>query len=409
LRQWEHADEGNEGSRGFFVSGIFFGAALAAKYTAVLGLPFLVFEAVSARNKSLVMRRVTIFCLGAVAPLIPWWVRTGLWTGNPFFPQAAFLGGDIGENLNLLRNFRGDTVVSSSFWVRAAAIFKGSLAGASDGRSGFLGPAALMAVPLLFFFARTDERARKLLFGFSLSYALLACLSGRLRFFIPSLAVLWCVLGAALVHGSAGPWPRRLLAAAAALNVFWMALAWQKFYDGADFFWGRTSAADYLRREHPGNYAAPSQGAFDFIAAQGGCGKIFIIGDARSRRSPGPAGVSGPFNKPAYARLLESQRSPADAAAALAADGFSHVVMNVAEWRRVTPAAYKEGFHQERLKSFLSFLGEPLYRDEWTWVFGLPGFGRPESPLSRANGGAAGSASAGRRAVAPCGPGRDKA
>jgi hypothetical protein len=327
-------------------------------------------------------------------PLLPWWGWVAYLTGNPFFPKAtSWLGGDIPENLALLANWNADVRGEGALITRTFCFVRESLTGVSEGRFGFAGPTLLMALPLVFF-VRLGAPLRSLLAALTSSYLFFVILSGRLRYFIPQLTLFFALAGAAIdgyVKTAAELWskkesiaslPRRwwpnpattlkfFFGAAVLLNAFWLIIVFQRFNQGWDVVWGRLSTTDYLKREHVGVYGNPSQGAFDFMANHKASGKLFLIGDARTYRSPIPATASGNFNVPTYAKWMADTKTPEEFVRRLVREGYTYLLLNVPELKRITPSDFKDTKYMAALGRVLDTLPPPVYRDEWTILFSI--------------------------------------
>jgi hypothetical protein len=250
-------------------------------------------------------------------------------------------------------------------------------------------------------FLRYGDPARAL-FGCSIaSYALFICATGRLRYFIPQLGVLFALGAAALgdyertvrerpaalapLRRRLGRWRaladpaaamKSLLAAVSLLNGVWLLVIFQKYNQGWDVVWGRVPAEEYLRAEHIGVYGHPSQGAFDHLArrlaAGERVGRVMIVGDARSYRCPAPASAASTFNVPRYAFWLEEEPSAEALVRRLRDEGYTHLVLNAPEMSRLTPDAYKTGPFLRLFGQALDKLPPPLYRDRWAILFAVP-------------------------------------
>lgn len=385
---WLGAWEEERPAASLALSGLFLGAAAAAKYTALFSAPYFALDLLLNRRRPgrVPWREGALFAAGALLPLAPWWIRGALWTGNPFYPEAAgLLGGDIPENIALLADWKSDTAGAGGLFHRALSLVRESVQGVEAGRFGFVGPSLLAFLPLLLF-VRPSPAVSSLLGCGLVSYVFYTAVSGRLRYFIPQLGFGF-VLAAAALDGyratlsGLGPSARAvffrrampaLAGALAVLNLFWLALVFQRFNQGWDVVWGRASPAEYLRREHIGVYGHPSQGAFDFLKKEGGAGRVFVVGEARTFRCPLPARASGNFNVPTYGSWFRDAPSPADFLARLKAEGFTYLLVNAPEMKRITPELYRSGEPLERLGRLMDSLPPPVFRDAWTILFRLP-------------------------------------
>jgi hypothetical protein len=369
-----------------FLAGLFLGAGTAVKTTAVFAAPFflLAFAALLRRRGRAAAPALALFGAGFLLPLIPWWVRTGLLTGNPFFPQAAALfHGDVPANLALLDSWKADAAGEGGLPFRLFTFIRDGIQGIEGGRFGFVGPMLVMLLPLGFFWR--EDPAFGVLGGYGLSaYVAFASVSGRLRYFIPHLPALCVLAGAGLADyaKNVSALPDRIFSrfgaalkiaagVAVILNVFWLASAFSRFDQGWPVVWGRQTAEAYLKEEHIGVYGNPSEGAFDWLRDNGARGKLFIVGEARTFRSPLPAVAAGSFNVPAY--VLRAG-DPPDAQALLARlreEGFTHLLVNVEEMKRITPPAYRTEPYIRALGTIFDGAAVPLYRYRWCLLFAL--------------------------------------
>lgn len=387
LASWK---EGSVDRTSVLLAGFFFGAAAAMKSTALFAAPYFLFDALRrarAGGHRNALTALALFGAGAMAPLLPWWIRAVVWTGNPFFPQAAgLLGGDAPNNLALLDGWHVEAAGEGGLFSRCLSLVRESLRGIEAGRFGFLGPTLLMLLPLAFFFRPGPLPGALAGYAF-IAYAAFTVVTGRLRYYLPHMPPLFALAALGLTDYAAGASADKLgrklaraltalVAAATALNLVWMALVFQRFNQGWPVVWGAQSAADYLRTEHIGVYGHPSQGAFDWLKAKGAAGKVFVVGDARTFRSPLPAAASGAFNVPAYARW---SGTPPDAAALtkrLRDEGFTYLLINLAEMRRITPREYAAPDHLKALGGTVDVFSPALYRDDWCMLFEV----RKEAP-----------------------------
>lgn len=404
LAAWAPEPDGRELDRNLLaLSGFLFGAAAAAKYTAFFGGLFFALDLIVRRGRArrAIYEPGIVFAAAAMLPLLPWWFRTAAFTGNPFFPQAAgLLGGDTPENILLLKTWTADTAGHRALFSRALALVRDSLFGVEHGRFGFAGPALLMTLVLVPFL-RYGEVTRSLVGCALTSYAMFTMTTGRLRYFIPQMGLLFALGAAALEdyartarehgtllvpRGARGRWRalldpaaamKALLALVVASNAAWLVFVFQRYNQGWDVVWGRVPARDYLQAEHIGVYGNPSQGAFDFLADQRRAGepvqgRILIVGDARSHRSPLPARASGTFNTPTYALWLAEDPSPRAFIQRLRDEGYTYLLLNADEMHRITPSQYQAGAPLHGFGQVLDMLPEPVYRDRWAILFPVP-------------------------------------
>jgi len=100
MATWRWSCELETNQRMLYLAGIFAGLAVASKYTAVVGVVVLM-AFVAWRSWRKRPAAPFLFFLVAMMPLIPWWIRTYEFTGNPFFPYlvSAFGPKDADQSL----------------------------------------------------------------------------------------------------------------------------------------------------------------------------------------------------------------------------------------------------------------------------------------------------------------------
>jgi hypothetical protein len=385
LTRW--LDSRREGEGGdIFLAGLLFGAAAATKTTALFAAPFYLIDSfLSRRSRGGAARLLLLFAAGATLPILPWMVRAWAWTGNPFYPHAAsLLGGDRPENIALLKSWHAEMGAGEPLLSRLIALLRDSLTGIEAGRFGFVGPVLLMLLPLAFFLKPDATLGSMGGYGL-LAYALFLTQTGRLRYFLPHLPALFALAGASLADYTVaaetfrgrivprlGRLIRSLAGVAVALNLLWLVLVFGRFHNGWPVVWGQKSAADYLRAEHYGVYGHPSQGAFDWMRGHGARGRLFLIGDARTFRSPIPARASASFNIPLYALWAGDPPAAERLRDRLRSERFTYLLVNVEELKRVTPDPYKSPTYLRALGSLFDSFAPPLYRDPWCILFAVP-------------------------------------
>jgi hypothetical protein len=154
--------EGNGSAfRWAFLSGLFAGAALGIKYTAVVTLAvfFCLFAARGLRaGRQTILHLALYWVFGGGIGLFPWLVKNACFSGNPFFPyfsQWLGNGGLVVPGLaRLIREQQGwVTQGFSEFWKLPWTLTMGS-----PNSYNFIGPLALALAPLLILFWPRDRR-----------------------------------------------------------------------------------------------------------------------------------------------------------------------------------------------------------------------------------------------------------
>ncbi len=370
-----------------FLAGLFFGAAAATKYTALFTVPFfaLAFVMENRKDPKTLLKIFLCFGAGAVLPLLPWWIRNGVWTGNPLFPKlTSIFGGDVPENIALISRWHADVRGGAGFIERLFSLFSSGLQGVHQGRFGFSGPVFLMLLPLLAF-VRWDKRTRALIGCVAASYLFYVFITGYVRYFIPQLSLIF-IFAAICLHDffealSDSPEKKRLFFRAAfkwlvgvmvVMNVFWLLMVFQRFNQGWDVVWGRESVKEYLQKEHIGLYGHPSQGGFDHLSGIKARGKLFLVGEARTYRSPLLTQASGAFNVPTYAFWVKENPTPLSFVTRLQDEGFTHLMINTYELKRLVSYPYQSDEYLRPLSEVTTAMGPAVYKDQWTYIYKVP-------------------------------------
>ncbi len=376
-------------NRSLFMAGLLLGAAAASKYTAVFALPFFAADLarLSFRGKRLPLKSGLAFALGAGLPLLPWLVRNGLVCGNPVYPYAAdFLGNASALQRELFHRLAVEQRTGVDLPGRFFMIIRESLQGAWDGRFGFVGPLLLVLLPFLPLLRRVEKDAgrnaslRPLLLFAAGSYGAYALSTGFLRYYIPSMGLLFAAAGGVMGAFSdrLPPARSRMMGIAATLLVLSellsMALIFHLHFNGWEVVLGRRSGADYLRTPHGTAYRSPPQGAWDYLSLHGGkSDKVYLLGEVRGFRCPSPYYGNWLYDRPIYASWFEDEGLSAEAVVKkLRGDGFTYVLFNPEEFEVNVVEDYRTAAWRENLSAVFERMSPPIYRDPWTVLFRVP-------------------------------------
>jgi hypothetical protein len=367
---------------GFFLAGIFLGAAGASKYTAAFGGLYYLLDGllISRRACNIRLREGALFALGGFLPLAPWWARNAVYCGNPFYPYAVtWLRGTSREGIVLLKGLSAEQWRYPAWGRRLTVFFVESVRGALDGRFGFIGPLFLMAAPGAFISGRARTFFRSPIFLYAaFAYLVFSAATGWLRYYMPHLGILAAGAGAGLVALEEVPAWGRIFRAAALAAAAGLALSTAVVGQVAEQGWsvvsGRVSAAEFLRQPHTMAYKNPSQGAFDFLRENGATftDKTYVIGETRLFRCPTDAEAPWLYDVPRFAKQWGPGAAPDDFILHLRAAGFRYVLFNLGEFTWAVAEPYRTPEWTKRLSTLFDRLSPPIYRDPWCVLFRIP-------------------------------------
>lgn len=329
--------------------------------------------------------RALLVTLGSV---LPWWVRGIVHTGNPIYPMASrFLGGTPWSEESHSRVF-GDLAPSAEE-LGLTGILRLPLdllqhperfGSASEvGALAVIAVCLILTLPALLHFANITERERRL--GFALTTFMLVAVAGWLftttttRYFAPAFTIGLAALAGILLRF--GPRMQVLVISVMLAAAGWGTVRFLTQHSAAfssiDIALGRVSADSYLGRQL--DHHAAARFVRDQLPEDA---YLFFIGETRpyyfSRRSMAPSA----FDRHPLRQWLEESPSVEALAAHLANEGFTHVVLNAREFKRI-----HEGYgvlrfsganaetHDRRLKKLPAML-RTLFADNGIFVLEVP-------------------------------------
>jgi hypothetical protein len=368
-----------EGSRLLLLSGLFAGFAMASKYSAAYGAAVLALGCLWVRRgagPASALRAALLFCAAAILPLLPWWGRAFLQTGNPFFPYFVGPFGGRGADMELLTAWYADTRFGSPGflpWRHALKLWIDSVAGCLDFSFVYIGPLFLALLPLCLLLLRGPWA---LAAGFFCAFTLLAGLSQTYidRLLVPYF-VPWAMISAKALRSIPDRRIRRALSAAVglglSLNILWFC---QPFLftsmQALRVPLGRLSPDEYLSR-HRKLYGSPSYGAFAFtrgLALKPG-EVVMVMGDARVFYAPGEVLGSAPFDAPPLVLWAQEAGTPEGLWRRVSQERVRVIIPNPREFKRTAPAKYQEARLTQIVIAMLNEHFAMAYEDEFTRVY----------------------------------------
>jgi hypothetical protein len=334
-------------------------------------------------------RNLALTALIALASVMPWWGRAAWMTGNPVYPLAYKRLGDGGlwsdASQALVRVDIPPSIFDLGFvgtlrlpWDLIAHPER--FGSASD--AGVLAVVAVIVILLLPLLTRTlgtgPERRR--LGDAAAAFILVsgtawAATSTTTRFLAPAL-----LLGTIALVGTAPVAKPAVQAALLACLLLLGAWGTARFLDVHNTVF--ESAAVALGREHRGDYAdrqLDHYAAAQYVREQTPAGaKLLMIGEARAFHFSRDAVAPSPFDRHPLAAWVREASSPEDLARRLAAEGMTHVVLNIREFRRLHDkygvlafAGDRAAEHDRRLKELPRALKQ-VFDKHGVYVFEVP-------------------------------------
>lgn len=369
--------------------GVFLGLAMSCKYPAWLAAAALLPPLYLLRPRAdtpeapvFTFRDLGVAALCAGLVLLPWVLKNVLFYGNPVFPfyheafapEARFVPGwreisAAGSNLK-------DTLLTVG-GLKQYLLHPWTFATPADDVTESVGPLALALLPLLFV-SRLSAEQRLLAWLFAACWIPLSLLSGLTRFFIPHLALL-VLLEASLLVSLRPRWATQamtgLACAALALTAFgWLAADSHRGKLAA--FTGRLGFDKYLAHTAV-SYPTPPFAGIDYInRTTPADAKVLVHGDGRAYYLKRDYVAPTADQRPLLEVLAAASTDAQDLRRRVEAEGFTHVLVNLAEMSR---RQAKPALPREKLLVLDSFwkkyttrtFGVLDPRDRWVGVYEL--------------------------------------
>jgi hypothetical protein len=365
--------------------GLLWGLAISVKLS---GLSWVVAGSLAALIMGWPIRFLVLAWLAALAAVLPWWGRAWWLTGNPFYPlgyrwldtlywndasQARLLG-----DLPLFPEpFNVVTLLQLPYDMVMAPERFGS---ASDG--GILAVTAvclLLSLPLWTVFLNMDRITRRQCYAAG-AFILIAATSWIMtsittRFFAPALMMSLCVLVAILIKS-----PKQIFLIAIVILPalgFW---GTSRFISVHSQVFSSEKVA--LGQEPRAQYAARTLDQYDaatFVREHlPSNAKLLFIGESRPFYFDRSSLAPYPFQEHPLTHWIEEASSPEQLRERLRKEGFTHVILNTREFRRLHDAYHVLAFtgpdaslHDQQLKRLPQTM-TTLFSKHNIYVFEIP-------------------------------------
>ncbi len=380
LWRWS-AEPGNR--QRALAAGLWAGAALSIKYTAVLWVLLPLGLWALAGRGLFKGKKGAGFLFGAIClSAAPWFLKNWAYTGNGFYPYFSSWVGGRGLYPRGLQALMADheTVFGKGF--QAGAWLRQVVAGDLDKT---IGPFLFCFLPFLFLPGRRPPAAKFL--GVTGGLFLLAgfLVTHQLRLLMPAFLVCFIAMAVALGGIKGGAWARAWGGLTAVLGL-WSLLALLRLgvgYYQSDRVWlGLQTPEAYL------NGSPQTSSYFDLTRAVGLLpegDRVLVVGDARGLYYPRPFYTNSTFDEPLLARLALAEKDGEGIGRRLREMGIDDLAVSGVEGVRISslyhaydlpPQAWK------RLDDFIRRFTDPVYLSGRKGIYRLrPTPGRGKAPF----------------------------
>jgi len=378
---WRWAQDVEKNSRLLYLSGLFGGTALAAKYTAAFGIliltPIILWISWNSRRAG-GLRRFCLYGVLLLLPLIPWWTRNYVYKGNPVFPYLAATLGPPSTDLDLVNSWRSETRDGSSglqFRGLLGKFWKDAMTGFADTPYNYIGPLFLGFFLLV-------------LGGFKIPwvqwgavYCVLSIVLGLTqthitRLLIPYYVPLALIIASAAMAQSAKPvyrtWMVSLLLSVSLSNMYEMSgLFLLTTMNGLRVATGVLTPVEYLRQPHSSIYGDTPYGAFEFIGKMNlkPGEKVLVLGESRIFYCPNPVVANAAHDVPVIFSWANDSHDPAELYMKLKAQNISVFLSNVTASLRNDPQKYINARGVSMIGAMLNTYFNKVYEDQWNSVY----------------------------------------
>ncbi len=382
------AGDGKRAARWWVFSGVCVGLAMGAKYTAIGTVAIPIAAAAVAlhrpwranRSWTQLVSGGSLAFVASLAAFTPWAVRNFVAVGNPLFP---FANGPFKAILKV----PFETAEQYSAWLSGFdfsvrhivdGLDFGTFAGQMDGfpTIGLLYLGLVLLVPVCW--RRLDRELRApLLVGVIAGYAFWIVNLHVHRYVVPVLVPAAVLIGAALAATVEGASRKTRVGLISLLVV---AISWNLSItvsrEGLDRLGSTLGVVDEEEILHRW---VSSYVAFDAVRSLPEDSRIHLVAESRALGFERQVEIEHPFGSPLIMELARQSQDPGEMAAALSADGVTHVLTNRWEAQRFAEmqgrerffeyyspatAANLEGFSERCLEEIWSDRGVSLYRLE---------------------------------------------
>lgn len=322
--------------------GLVLGLAATVKLTGMYWVAAALAAAAAARWP---WRDIIRAALVAVASVTPWWVRAAWYTGNPIYPMGyRMLGGrpwseeSQARVLGDIPSGAGDLGLMGLLRLPIDLVERPERYG-SAGDAGvwaLAAPLLVLVLPAVLRMLGVGGRVRRA--GDIAAVFVLVAVVGWVvtspvtRFFSPAMVVSLAVLaGAALSLGRTGRAAAVVVILVAGTGGTWRFVQQHAaVFSSYDVAFGRERADDYLSRQL--DHFAAARFVRETLPADA---RVLFIGETRPYYFAREAMAPSAYDRHPLHRWVRESSSPEALAARLGAEGFTHVVLNVHEFKRL--------------------------------------------------------------------------
>ena len=353
--------DGENGATGFCVlSAVFCGLAMGMKYPnwPILGVMVLALLVTrSGRRSWIVFGGIAVVCV------LPWVIKNLVFYDNPVFPYLDDVLRPDAEYPVMWRALQIDAWARD--WTRLlgdAGAFKEAilhpwyLAMTGNTAMDYMGPFFLIGLPFFVLFRTRDRWARVWFFVVIALWLLWWPVTRMPRFFIPGLclALVW------MARCAIGLRPRPLKHVFAALvlvimvNSFTWAVASMNSLESRKILINGQSRSQYLKVQHV-TYPSPHYAAAEWINRNTRAdSRVLIVGDGRGYYLERPFVASSVFDTDFFEHWVRKSANAEGLKKNLEEVGITHLLVNVAEMRRLKKEPALEPEEVARAEGFFS-------------------------------------------------------
>ncbi len=353
--------DGENGATGFCIlSAIFCGVAMGMKYPnwPIAGVMVLALLLTRTQKRSwMVFGGIAAVCV------LPWVLKNLVFYGNPVFPYLDDVFRPGAEYPVMWRALHQDAwardwtrLLGDAGALKRAILHPWYLAMAGDTAMDYMGPFFLIGLPFFVLFRARDRSARVWFFVMIALWLLWWPLTRMPRFFIPGLclALVWMARCAIELR----PRPLKHVFAALVLvimaNCFTWAVASMNSLEGRRVLIDGESWSHYLRVQHV-TYPTPYYAAAEWINQNTSPdSRVLIVGDARGYYLERPFVASSVFDTNFFEHWVRRSASAARLGKNLEEAGITHLLVNMAETRRLRKQPALQPEDVARLEEFFS-------------------------------------------------------
>jgi hypothetical protein len=333
----------------FILSALFSGLAFASKYTAFY-IPALVFTLHAA---SLLRRRVPlkdaallIVIFGAVAGTIasPWMIKNAIEVGNPFYPFLTKLFGGVSMDPDRYRHLMYENGGVALESVKDFFLAYWKIAVKERSSLSFQGPMFLGLIPLVFLIPLWNRApwVKRLALYVAL-FAIGGLFVTRLtRYLLPGIATAAILIGLAIDSLLEDSMPIRrwgtliLFLTSYYYQASWACMMMNGSYTPRPVLVGEESRLDFIARYHQGLNPNPPVRMYEKLKTLlGPNDKVLIVGDEKAYPIAVRHAYSGVYDNGPLVYAANESRTAEEMAAKLQEKGITHLLLNIAEARRL--------------------------------------------------------------------------